>query len=300
MGRLRFVVVGLVLVAVTAAVGAYREGLDGATLTGSTTGGPCSLRWGKAEHVGSLPGRRREVSGFVASGGRKNTAWMVRDSENPATLYSFAVDRNGTVTSREFPVPGATNGDWEDVAYTRGDDGEGHLWILDNINRHTAPKTIWEVAEPAPGDDRTAKLLARYIWRYPEGDGNKDTETLLVIGDHFVVVSKTTPSRAYIFDEPLDADLLNTPRLLGEVPGPKLVLGSTNGDERLLLTSSTKADTVYVADLAEGWTGTAPVFEQQMPAAQREGGDFFPYDGCDIVLVDERENIWRLRNEAPI
>jgi hypothetical protein len=296
-GRLRFVVAGLLVVAVAAAVGAYREGLDGATLTGSTVGGPCSLRWGRAEHVGSLPGRRQEVSGFVASAGRTNMAWMVRDSENPATVYSFAVGPNGKVTSREFPVKGATNGDWEDVAYTKDAAGHGHLWVLDNINRHTAPKTIWEVAEPAPGGDRTAKLLARYRWRYPEGNGNHDTETLLVMGGHLIVVSKTTPSRAYVFDEPLDADVLNTPRLLGEVPGPKLVLGSTTANGRLLLTSSTRTDTVYVADLAEGWTGTPPVFEQQMPAAQREAGDFFPYDGCDIVLVDEQENIWRLRNE---
>jgi hypothetical protein len=237
------------------------------------------------------------VSGFVASAGRRNLAWMVRDSGNPATLYSFAVDEDGQVRSREFAVPGSTNGDWEDVAYTQDAAGHGHLWILDNINRHTAPKTIWEVAEPRSGDNRTARLLARYLWRYPEGDGNHDTETLLMMGGHLVVVSKTTPSWAYVFDRPLDADLLNIPRLLGELPGPKLVLGSTTANGRLLLTSSTRTDTVYVADLTRGWTGTAPVFEAQMPAAQREAGDFFPYDGCDIVLVDEAENVWRLRND---
>lgn len=231
----------------------------------------------------------------MASAGRKNLAWMVRDSGNPVVVYSFEVDRKGKVTSREFPVDGATNGDWEDVAYTRDGDGDGHLWILDNINRRTTPKTIWEVAEPAPGADRTARLLARYRWRYP--DGNHDTETLLTVGGQFVVVSKTTPSRAYVFDEPLEAERINTARLLGELPGPKLVLGSTTADERLLLTSSTRTDTVYVTELAKGFTGTVPVFEQKMPAAQREAGDFFPYDGCDIVLLDEGEKIWRLRNE---
>jgi hypothetical protein len=245
--------------------------------------------------VGALPGERKEVSGFVASSERRNVAWMVRDSGNPAVLYSFEVDDGGNITSREFPVTGATNGDWEDVAYTSAG-GDGHLWILDNINRNTSPKTIWEVAEPALAAGAPAELLASYRWDYP--DGNRDTETLFTLGGHFVVVSKTTPSRAYVFDDPLDPSRLNVPRPLGEVPGPKLVFGSTTGDERLLLTSSTRTDSVYVAEPAKGWTNTAPVFELKMPAAQREAGDFFPYDGCDIVLLDEREHIWLLRNQG--
>jgi hypothetical protein len=186
----------IVLVVMAAACS---SGGDGPALTGLSTGMPCSLRWSEAEEVGALPGERREVSGFVASAERKSIAWMVRDSGNPAALYSFEVDDSGKITSRELPVEGATNGDWEDVAYTSVD-GDGHLWILD-------------------------------------------------------------------------------------------------GDERLLLTSSTRTDSVYVAEPAQGWTGTPPVFELQMPAAQREAGDFFPYHGCDIVLLDEREHIWLLRNQ---
>jgi hypothetical protein len=284
-------------IAVMGVAAACSSGGDGPTLTRLQAGTPCGLRWAEAEMVGTVPGERKEVSGFVASAEHLNVAWMVRDSGNPAVLYSFELDDGGKVTSREFPVEGATNGDWEDVAYTSAG-GDGHLWILDNINRSTSPKTIWEVAEPAfgTGGPATAKLLASYRWDYP--DGNHDTETLFALDRHFVVVSKTTPSRAYVFDDPLDAARLNIPRLLGEVPGPKLVLGSTTGDERLLLTSSTRTDTVYVAEPARGWTNTAPVFELKMPAAQREAGDFFPYDGCDIVLLDEREHIWLLRNQG--
>lgn len=84
---MRFVVAALLVVAAAAAVGAYREGLDGATLTGASSGGPCRLGWEKAEHVGSLPGRRKEVSGFVASAGRRNLAWMAatRATRPPCT-----------------------------------------------------------------------------------------------------------------------------------------------------------------------------------------------------------------------
>ena len=290
----RFLAAGLVVLA--GAVAGACPGADGkAPLAGLPAGRPCGLGWDEAERVGKVPGRRREVSGFVASDRRRNVAWMVRDSGNPASLYSFEVDGDGQVTSSEFPVTGATNGDWEDVAYTAGN-GTGHLWILDNINRHTSPKTIWEVAEPAPGHDGPAQLLGWYRWEYP--DGNHDTETLFALDGRLVVLSKTAPSRAYVFDGPLLAGGLNRPRLLGEMAGPLLVLGSTSADERLLLTSSTRTDTVYVTEIASGWTGaTTPVFEHEMSAAQREAGDFFPAGGCDIILVDERENIWRLRNE---
>jgi hypothetical protein len=202
---------------------------------------------------------------------------------------------DGKVRSREFPVEGASNGDWEDIAYTTGQDGRGHLWILDNINRETAPKTIWEVLEPDPGSDESVEVIGRYTWQYPDGNGNHDTETLVEIDGRMVVVSKTTPSRAYRFDDPLDAGRLNKPVLLGEVEGPKLVFGSTSGDGRLILSSSTRTDTVYVTAASE-WIDGKPGYDQKMSAAQREAGDFFPHNGCDIVLLDEKEHVWLLRN----
>ena len=67
-----------------------------------------------------------------------------------------------------LPRPGASNGDWEDIAYTKAPDGRGRLWISDNVNRHTAPKVFWEVAgarsRPGPGGHR----LGRYRWAYPD------------------------------------------------------------------------------------------------------------------------------------
>jgi hypothetical protein len=272
-----------------------------------SAGPDCGPSWSEPTVVGTLPGDLKEVSGFVASPNRADVAWMIRDSGNPATLYSFEVDGDGEISTREFPVAGATNGDWEDVAATTGDDGRVRLWILDNINRHTAPKTIWEVLQPDPGDDH-AELVGLYRWRYPDGNGNHDTETLFVSDGHFVVASKTEPSRAYRFDAPLSSTRVNEPVLVGDVPGPKLVFGSTSGDGRRLVTSSTKTDAVYVADLGDarraggadpldGWVGQPPRFERAMSAAQREAGDFFPHQGCDIVLLDEREHVWLLRNQ---
>lgn len=251
----------------------------------------CSGHWGPAVEIGSVPGARKEVSGFVSSPRHPGVAWMVRDSGNPASLYSFEIV-DGAVRTKEFPLAGATNGDWEDVAYTTGADGRGRLWVLDNIDRNTAPKTIYEVLEPDPARDRSAKVVGRYRWEYPDGGGNHDTEVLFAFAGKLVVVSKTTPSRAYAFEAPLDPAGINRPELALTVPeGSKLTLGSTSADERYLLTSSTREDTVWVY---EGFFLPPPVFIQPMSPSQREAGDFFPHGGCDIVLVSEQKGVWLL------
>jgi hypothetical protein len=251
----------------------------------------CTGRWGPATEVGRLPGGNKEVSGFVSSPRHQGVAWMVRDSGNPASLYSFEV-ADGEVRSKEFPVEGASNGDWEDLAYTTGPDGRGRLWVLDNIDRNTAPKMLYEVLEPDPGRDRSAPIANRYRWEYPDSGGNHDTEVLFAFDGKLVVVSKTTPSRAYVFETPLDPTAVNRPVLNLTVPeGSKLTLGSTSADERYLLASSTREDTVWIY---EGFFLPPPVFVQPMSPAQREAGDFYPHGGCDVVLVSEQQGIWLL------
>ena len=270
-------------------------------------GKPCGRSWGPAVEIGRIPGQRKEVSGFVASARYPGVAWMVRDSGNPAALYSFELDAGEQqIRSRVFAVPGASNGDWEDLAYTTEPDGRGRLWIMDNINRNTAPKTLWEVLEPDPASDRAATVVGRYQWAYPDvPDGNQDTETAFFLGGKLTVISKTEPSRVYRFDQPLDPSAVNRPRPVATVPaGVKMVLGSTSADERLLLTSATKGQTAWVyandhdpPDVA-GFFDHPPLFSRKLSRSQREAGDFFPYDGCDIVLLSERQNVWLLANRS--
>jgi hypothetical protein len=268
-------------------------------------GGRCRSSWGPAVEIGRIPGQRKEVSGFVASARHPGVAWMVRDSGNPAVLYSFELPAGEhRIRSQAFPVRGAGNGDWEDVAYTLGPDGRGRLWIMDNVNRHTAPKMLWEVLEPDPARDREATVVGRFRWAYPDiPDGNHDTETAFFLGGKLFVISKTEPSRVYRFDEALDPSAVNRPTLVATVPaGVKMVLGSTSADERLLVLSATRGQTTWVyanrhdpPDIA-GFFDRAPLVSRRMPRSQREAGDFFPYDGCDIVLLSERQNVWLLRN----
>lgn len=268
-------------------------------------GRTCGDRWGPAVEIGRIPGQRKEVSGFVSSPRYPGVAWMVRDSGNPTVLYSFELEPGShTIKSRPFPIPGVTNGDWEDIAYSVGADGRGRLWISDNINRRTAPKTMWEILEPDPERDREATVVGRYQWEYPDfPGGNADTETAFFLGGKLTVVSKTDPSRVYRFDTPLDPATVNRPAPVATVPrGTRIVLGSTSADERLLLTSSTRDQTAWVyantgdpADVS-GFFDQPPVFTRELSRSQREAGDFFPHDGCDIVLLSERQNVWLLAN----
>ena len=39
-----------------------------------------------------------------------------------------------------------------------------------------------------------------------------------------------------------------------------------------------------------------PVFHQEMATDNREGGSFFPYGGCDLVMTAESKTLWRLQH----
>jgi hypothetical protein len=124
----------------------------------------CGTQWGSAEMIDTLSGNLLEVSGFVSSARYPGLAWMIRDSQNPDSLYSFRL--NGDQASwKEFPISGKTsNSDWEDVAYTVGSDGRGRLWILENDfaggTGGNASMKLYEILEPDPDNDSSALLAA--------------------------------------------------------------------------------------------------------------------------------------------
>jgi hypothetical protein len=39
-----------------------------------------------------------------------------------------------------------------------------------------------------------------------------------------------------------------------------------------------------------------PVVRQDMPDDNREGGSFFPYGSCDLLLVAESKTVWMLEH----
>ncbi len=268
----------------------------------------CGDHWSSAELIDTLDDHLLEVSGFVSSARYPGLAWMIRDSQNPDSLYSFRLAGDDS-SWKEFPISGGTsNRDWEDVTYTVGPDGRGRLWILENdfagSDTQNASMKLYEVLEPDPDKEHSARLAATYRFEYP--DEEHDTEALFVLGGRLLVVSKTSPNRVFQFPSSLSRSGTNHLVEVGGLDASSLLTAvGTSGDERLLVTIGI-ADDIRVF---ENRTSTAEfsafddsgsVFHQSVPNTQREAIDFFPYSGCNIVSVSEDGTVWRLSNPREI
>ena len=123
---------------------------------------------------------------------------------------------------------------------------------------------------------------------------------MFVFDGDLVVVTKTEPSRVYRFDGPLVESVVNVPSYVGTLPaGERLSVAALSVDQRTLAVSSNGKLDVYENrgnphDLAALISN--PVVRHVMPADNREGGSFFPYGSCDLLLVAESRTVWRLEH----
>jgi hypothetical protein len=299
------------------------------TTTVPPTAPACRPDWDEAKSFAKLEHGLSEVSGFVASPNYPEWGWGIRDSGNPASLYAIRPDADGGPEVGEMRAYELRNRDWEDLAYSRGATGIGYLWVLDNVgNSHTGSRWIHQLVEVAPhslprfsppteSTDTTtttlplpttttttapppppATLVASYQWAYPDEQVN--TETMFFFNDHLVVVTKTEPSRVYRFDEPLRAGILNVPTYIGTLPrGNRLSIAALSVDQRTLAVASHGKVDVYETrgDASDLFALISnPVFRQDMDSDNREGGAFFPYGSCDLLLTAESKWLWRLEH----
>ena len=163
----------------------------------------------------------------------------------------------------------------------------------------TTVPTTTTTAPPPPGPPPSpATLVGAYQWAYPDVQVN--TETLFVFDGDLVVVTKSEPSRVYRFAGPLRPLVVNVPTYVGTLPaGKRLSVAAISADQRTLAVSNHGQLDVYVnrgdvRDLTALISNH--VFGQNMPADNREGGSFFPYGSCDLLLVAESKTIWRLEH----
>ncbi|MGH9009041.1 MAG: DUF7594 domain-containing protein [Acidimicrobiia bacterium] len=277
----------------------------------------CRPDWAPAQPMAQLKDGLGEMSAFVASPNHPGWGWGIRDSGQPASLYAIKPASEGTVPAQEFPAYGLHNSDWEDMAWTPGQaPGTGHLWVLENVgNGWTGNRWIYQFEEldpeldpgnppappavaPAPPPPTPAKQVGAYEWAYPDAQVN--TETMFVFNGDLVVVTKTEPSRVYRFDHPLVQSVVNVPTYVGTLPvGDLLSVAALSADQRTLAVSNHGKLDVYenrgdVHDLAALISN--PVVHHDMPADNREGGSFFPYGSCDLLLVAESKTVWRLEH----
>lgn len=254
---------------------------------------------GPSRRLGPLPAGIGEVSGVAASRAYPRVAWAIRDSGHPAHLYALVIDK-GQIRARVITVPNASNRDWEDLSYTIGKDGRGHLWVVES-GQSGGQRFIYEILEPDPYRDDKAKLLGRYEYAYPDGR-HANTEASFVHEGRLVLVTKTVPPRLYRFDRPLSRDSVNRPVYEGKLRRGGLVsVARLSPGNHLFVTATHEVVRVYqrgevlngVADLTQA--GTVAV-RRVAPGDNVEAGDFFPFGQCRLLLVSERRNTYRLKH----
>ena len=144
--------------------------------------------------------RLTELSGLIGSEEHRETLWAVNDSGGAAELYALGED--GTALGA-YPVEGATNVDWEDLALGRGPDPARSYVFVGDIGDNDAARdsvTVYRVPEPVEPPEPPGRPLpgaVAFELRYPGGPA--DAEALLVdprTGDLLVITkSLVGPSR---------------------------------------------------------------------------------------------------------
>lgn len=247
----------------------------------------------QAKSIGNLPHGTGEVSGMASSVRRPGVAWMIRDSGNPASLYALRL-RDGKPWVREIKVKGARNKDWEDVTYTIGPDGKARLLIVESTQSGRAPY-IYEVFEPDPDGPGQVRLNRRYRYRYPGKMQN--TEASFMYDGDLVLVTKTVPAKLYRFAR-LRLGMVNRGRFVGRLHGSdRFSIARPSKDRFLLVASDHETVTTYRGD-----GGKVHAFTAKQPANRKtvangdniEAGDFYPHGSCNVLLISESRNIYRL------
>lgn len=124
-----------------------------------------------------------EISGVVVGHRMDGVLWVEEDSGNDAAVY--ALEATGEVVA-EVTVDGATNEDWEDLAWA-----DGRLWVGDigDNERERSDVQVYSFQEP---EDRGMTSVDATIVRLRYEDGPHDAEAMFVDprDDHLYVIVK--------------------------------------------------------------------------------------------------------------
>lgn len=233
---------------------------------------------------GTLPERINEASGMTASA-TSPVLWLVNDSGGDPSIYGVRPD--GTLQT-ELRVQGATNVDWEDLAYHPGTHTLYVADIGDNAARRSSIR-LYIVKEPASLDAPVMDVTPTVRdLIYP--DGARDAETLLCdprTGTLYIVSKRERRNRLYEIPEHGD-----TLRLVTDLPFYLATGGDVSADGASVLVKNyqyvhywSRAAGESVADAMR----RAPQRVHYMPETQGES-ICFAADGSGYYVVTERED----------
>lgn len=245
-----------------------------------------------------LPSGTGETSGLAASSRYPGWGWMIRDSGHSPSLYAVRFQGERGHAVREFRVAGGRNTDWEDIAYARNADGSGRLYVVES-GQTGWDRAIYKIGEPDPARSGRVMRFRRYRYAYPGGRAY-NTEAVFFHRGRLVLVTKTAPARLYRFEQRLAPGRVNRPRFVGVLRGaPRVSVARVSPDGRTLVAANHGSFYVYRAGRTDAdlddFVSRGPVWEGSLePGDNVEAGDFFPAGGCDVVLVAESKNVYRV------
>jgi hypothetical protein len=158
-----------------------------------------------------------EISGVVVGHHLRGVLWVEEDSGNEAAVY--ALEPTGVLVAT-VAVVGATNQDWEDLAWA-----DGHLFVGDigDNERERSEVQVYAFTEPR---DRHVSSVEATVLRLRYEDGPRDAEAMFVDArdDTLYVIEKQSVAReSTVFAVALDdvrAGSVGVLRAVARVPIP--------------------------------------------------------------------------------
>jgi hypothetical protein len=141
--------------------------------------------------------RLDEISGVVVGHRMDGVLWVEEDSGNDAAVY--ALEPTGEVVA-EVTVDGATNEDWEDLAWAKG-----RLWVGDTGDNERERSEIQVYSFPEPSDRNVTSVDAT-ILRLRYEDGPHDAEAMFVDprdGLLYLIEKQLTEPESAVYAVPL-------------------------------------------------------------------------------------------------
>jgi hypothetical protein len=240
--------------------------------------------------VGVVDTSLHEISGMVASHTVPDLYWAINDSGDEPVLYGMS-DVGKVV--RRWRLEGASNVDWEDIAYgpsRTGDTTVRYIYIADigdNDARRSSIR-IYAVSELPYSDTASA----RFTWQtlvYP--DGPRDAETLLCdprTGELFIVTKRERRNRLYRVPVPTQGT--DTLQFVAELPFMLATAGDVSPDGSMIVVKNYMHTFAWRRGLSESIPNAltrTPQTITYMPEPQGEA-IAFSADGDAYLTASER------------
>ncbi|MCL4435651.1 MAG: hypothetical protein M1503_00905 [Thaumarchaeota archaeon] len=236
-----------------------------------------------------------ESSGTVSSRAYSGVYWMVSDyTGRPEQTSVYAVNSKGNTLGR-FPVQGASNWNWEDIAI----DANNNLWVCDigDNNAVRSSYKLYKVPEPNPyGGSRTVYPSATYWFRLPDGSADMDS-CFIWQGTPYLITNSPSP-RLYKLPY-LDSSKTVTAQLLAtwhkdgyiggadiSADGKRLALAAIYSDNQWIIERSSSSGSV-----ADFFTSPSREWKIHFHNGQGEGITFVN-GKYDFVTVSESGGMW--------